>query len=122
MIFLDGTKVQSIVIRHGSYIDRLQFQYSDGSSTTHGGGGGSQDQIDLEPDEYLTEISGTYGDYVDSLLIRTNVQTFGPYGGNGGTRSYRYQVPEENMEIIGLFGAAGNYMDAMGIIGRQRPM
>ena len=117
----DGVKIQSIEIRHGSYIDAVKLNYSDGSSSAqHGGRGGNKSVIEFEADEFLTEISGKYGAYVESMLIRTNVQTFGPFGGNGGPKDYRCQVPEENMEIIGFFGSSGGYLDALGIIGRQR--
>lgn len=117
----DGIKIQSIEIRHGDYIDAVKLNYSDGSSSAqHGGGGGNRSVISFESDEFLTEISGRYGSFVDSMTIRTNVQTFGPFGGNGGSKDYRHQVPEENMEIIGFFGSSGSYLDAIGIVGRQR--
>ena len=117
----DGVKIASIDIRHGNFIDAVTLNYSDSTSSgRHGGGGGVSETVTFESDEYLTEISGRYGNVVDSLLIRTNVQTFGPFGGNGGARDYRCQVPEENMEIIGLFGSSGSFLDAIGIIARQR--
>jgi hypothetical protein len=124
----DRVKVQSIRVWHGNEIDAIQLLYSDGSTTPkRGGSGGTLTPLDLEPDEFFTEISGRYGDHVDSLIVRTNVQTFQKLGGNGGDHEYRYQVPEEDTEIIGFLGASGTIgsegdrrVDAIGIIGRRR--
>lgn len=123
----DGIKIQSVFIQHGDWVNAVQLYYSDGSATDlHGQiNGGNPTTILFKPDETLVEVYGTYGDYINSINLRTNVQTYGPYGKIGGQiddKTYRYQELEDALEIIGLFGASGNYLDAFGVIRRPKAL
>nr|CDM83580.1 unnamed protein product [Triticum aestivum] len=74
--------------------------------------------IVLGRSEYLKEISGTVGpsphpDIVMSLLFVTNIGSYGPFGGGGGTT---FCSPElKNGSIIGFFAHAGQNVDAIGV-------
>ena len=61
---------------HGAYIDAIQLEYSNGISTQkHGGSGGTLSAFALSLGEFIPILSGTCGDYVDSLTIGTNIQS-----------------------------------------------
>nr|GME10095.1 mannose/glucose-specific lectin-like [Ipomoea batatas] len=100
---------------------------NDGSKDTLTiGGGGTDttvirnDMINIDgADEYLTEISGTFGPFIDmsfnvlrSIKFTTNVRAFGPYGPNVGT-PFNFQT-QNGSKIVGFFGRAGFYVDAVG--------
>ena len=42
-------------------LPRMQFTYGTGQQPLRGGSGGTLHTIDLDPDEVIIEISGTYG-------------------------------------------------------------
>lgn len=77
-------------------------------------------QIHLGPSEYITEVRGTIGPYatpnsnlITSLKFVTNVASYGPFGLGGGTP---FHIPaQSNNSIVGFFGRAGWYVDAIGV-------
>jgi hypothetical protein len=81
----------------------------------HGGSGGRLSVFSLDPDEYITGISGRYGDTIDSLRIQTNKRASQLYGGGGGNRDYRLEVPRDT-QAVGFVGRSGNLVDAIGLI------
>ncbi|XP_019180877.1 PREDICTED: mannose/glucose-specific lectin-like [Ipomoea nil] len=99
---------------------------NDGSKDTLSIGGGGSDTavvrketIDIDgTDEYLTEISGTFGpldrsyNVLRSIKFTTNAREFGTYGPNVGT-PFNFQAQNDN-KIVGFFGRAGFYIDAIG--------
>jgi hypothetical protein len=117
----DGVRITSIIYRAGSYLDAIQLGYSNGTSSPwHGGtGGNGPTTIDLEADEYITELSGNYGDYINQLTITTSIRPLVLGGSSPGPRSYSYQAPPSS-EIIALVGATGSYVDALGVNIRVR--
>src|SRR5262249_32117376 len=126
-----GIAVAKIHVNHGDtdhvagpgkYLNSIQLTYTGHSHHTdqHGLDGGdtsTTEKIDLAGQEYIVEVSGLYGSYIDQLNIRTSRnRDLGPFGGNGGdhTRKFSYQVPD-GMAIIGFFGSSGACVDALGI-------
>nr|GLL43559.1 mannose/glucose-specific lectin-like [Ipomoea trifida]GMD14757.1 mannose/glucose-specific lectin-like [Ipomoea batatas]GMD80331.1 mannose/glucose-specific lectin-like [Ipomoea batatas] len=91
------------------------------------GGGGTDTRVTRTDtvfidgaDEYLTEICGTFGPFIDStysvlrsIKFTTNVRVFGPYGPEVG-RPFNFQAPN-GQKIVGFIGRAGFYVDAIGI-------
>ena len=114
-----GTRVTEVRIRSGEMIDAIQLVYVSvsGSSAVagqHGGSGGRLNVFRLDADEYITGISGRCGDIIDSLQIRTNKKTSPIYGGSGGSRDYRIEVPN-GTEATGFTGRSGERVDAIGL-------
>ncbi|KAI8549680.1 hypothetical protein RHMOL_Rhmol06G0043300 [Rhododendron molle] len=118
-------RITRITIRHGIVIDSLLFQAenSDGlaleSSGIFGGPGGHlSDEVCIDdPDEHLTAIKITFGEFegqpvVQSLSFRTNLNKYGPYGSKYETS---VSIPIEGGVIGGFHGRAGNYLSAIGI-------
>lgn len=76
-------------------------------------------QILLGASEFLTEVSGTVGPHnapsnvITSLLLVTNAGTYGPYGKGSGIP---FHTPRQsNPNIVGFFGRADWYVDAIGV-------
>ncbi|MBZ5497514.1 MAG: hypothetical protein LAP85_14020 [Acidobacteriia bacterium] len=115
-----GARVIEVRIRSGDKIDSVQMMYAlaDGRSVQgprHGGSGGGLNTFRLDPDEYIIGLSGRCGDQVDSLRIHSNKRTSALFGGRGGNRDYRIDVPA-GYQAVGFAGRAGDLMDAIGLI------
>jgi hypothetical protein len=114
-----GARISEVRVRSGRNIDGIQAIYllPDGRTSEgpfHGGRGGSSNSFVLDSDEYIVGVSGRYGDYMDSLQIHTNKRSSPVYGGSGGNRDFRLDVPGSN-QVIGFSGRSGNYLDAIGL-------
>ncbi|MBZ5643390.1 MAG: hypothetical protein LAO19_11565 [Acidobacteriia bacterium] len=114
-----GARVVEVQVHSGEFVDSVQLVYmlGDGRTVTgplHGGPGGMLGVFRLDPDEYLTGASGRAGDYIDSIQFLTNKRTSPAFGGNGGRREFRVDVPA-NTQAAGFEGRAGQYLDAIGL-------
>ena len=114
-----GTRVTEIRIRSGETIDAIQMVYASATGSSalasqHGGSGGRLNVFRLDADEYITGISGRYGEMVDSLRIHTNKKTSPLYGGSGGSGDYQIEVPN-GTEALGFTGRSGERVDAIGL-------
>lgn len=111
--------VDKVIIRSGRYVDSLQMVVKLDKGTyelaRHGGSGGARSEFNLSEGEYITQISGSYGGKVDSILFGTNKRTSKEYGGEGGCAHYSYEAPE-GYEIVGFYGRSGSLIDAVGIV------
>ncbi|HEY6327796.1 MAG TPA: jacalin-like lectin [Blastocatellia bacterium] len=120
-----GSSLKSLNLRHGSFVDYLQADYTTEDGTTismpgHGGDGGAVDSFVLEPGEYLTGIRGRCGQFVNSITFLTNRRKSGVYGGaQRGPNHFEYTAPE-GFEIIGFWGGSAKYVDRIGVIVRHR--
>ena len=113
-------RVTEVRIQAGDRVDSVQMVYalSDGRTVAgplHGGSGGRPNVFTLDSDEYITGISGRYGDNIDSMRIQTNKRTTPLYGGRGGDRDFRIDVPGGH-QAVGFAGRAGDYLDAVGLV------
>jgi Jacalin-like lectin domain len=114
-----GALVVEVQVRAAEYVDSVQLVYmlSDGRTVMgpqHGGAGGRLSVFHLDADEHLTGISGRSGTYIDSIQFQTNKRSSPTFGGNGGNRDFRVDVPA-NAQVIGLAGRAAEYLDAIGL-------
>jgi len=115
-----GTRVIEVRIWSGDRIDSVQLVYAapnagESLGVRHGGSGGRMSPLRLQADEYITGISGRYGDNIDSMRIHTNRRVSPLYGGRGGDRDYAVQVPS-GMQAVGFAGRTGDLVDAIGLI------
>jgi hypothetical protein len=106
-------------IRAGDLVDAVQVMYAlpDGRTSAgprHGGRGGREYTFSLDGDEYITGISGRYGDLIDSIRIHTNKRTSPVFGGTGGSSDFRIDVPQGG-QAIGFVGRSGARVDAIGL-------
>jgi hypothetical protein len=82
---------------------------------THGQAGGSSDYpINLQTGEFITSITGTYGDYINQLTFTTNLgqtYTFPPNPQNtGGVVSWTAAAGEV---LVGFQGSSGSYLNQL---------
>jgi hypothetical protein len=107
-----GGRVDSIKIVHRSLAPSARSPRFE----VHGGGGGEERVFELEPGEYITAITGRYGNNVDSVVIHTSEgRQSTRFGGSGGLANFSYEAPY-GYEIAGFQGRAGRYIDALGVI------
>lgn len=107
------------------YVEGLQLEWDmkDGrivSSPKVGSvSAGTEHVVDFAKDEFITNIEGRSGVYVDNLLVKTNKREL-TFGGGGGDLFYFYQsaeCPAKGVSIMGLVGKAGIYIDSIGVVG-----
>lgn len=113
------SQFSEIRIHCGAFLDSIQAVYTRQEGTlfegpVHGGNGGRSYVFKLDPDEYVTGISGRYGNNIDSIVIITNKRTSQKFGGNGGGNNFKINVPA-GAQAVGFIGRSGNYLDAIGL-------
>lgn len=129
----DGTIVR-IEVKWGDYVNQLLFHYtspSSGQGVISLGGydsGSHRVDISLQEGQEIVALSGNCGDYLDSVTIAMRmpasgvppIQEYGPYGGPGGEAFAPLSVPDGG-RFAGLFGRAGQWVDALGVVYAMLP-
>jgi hypothetical protein len=118
-----GARISEVRVWAGDHIDAIQAVYLQANGRVlegirHGGSGGRMQSFRLDSDEYITGISGRYGDYIDSLRIQTNKRSSQSFGGRGGNRDFRIDVPAGN-QSTGFVGRAADFVDSIGLNYRE---
>ena len=125
----DGARIAAIRVLSGWYVDSIQLVYADaaGNETpmeTVGGAGlhfaERENLFVLDSDEYLVGISGTSGQYVDNIRFHTNKRDSELFGGRGGDNSFSFMA-DAGSQVIGFFGRADWYLDAIGVLVKKMP-
>nr|XP_043618547.1 probable receptor-like protein kinase At5g59700 [Erigeron canadensis] len=117
-------KLQKITIDHGDVIYSLMFTTEcEGIFDTSNKVGGSADgdivsEVMLDDDEEIIEIKGSIGTrggntVITSLTFVTNyMTTHGPFGQES---ECVFSIPWGNGSLVGFYGFAGDFIDAIGI-------
>ncbi|MCG8578148.1 MAG: hypothetical protein MI810_24935 [Flavobacteriales bacterium] len=115
--------IKEVVVRSGGWVDAIAIKDSKGNGQSAGGSGGGVATLTLDDDEYIVEISGTYGHYIGRLHIRTNKGKTGTYGAaHGGNSAHAFELrADEGFAIVGLHGTAGSYLNSLGAYVAQIP-
>jgi Jacalin-like lectin domain len=117
-------RIVGLIIRSDKdkFVNAITPIYIDGAGQLalpkHGGDGGSEARLGLRSGEFITEISGRSGEFVDSLTIETNLGTRIGFGGPGGGPVEGYELPpdtESLQEVVAFFGASGTLIDRIGV-------
>lgn len=121
-----GARIREVKLTTGWFVDSIQVGYVDaaGIMQTLPGIGGHGDEVHsftLEDDEYLVGVSGRSAQYLDSIRFHTNKRVSPTYGGEGGEVEFSFLAPEGS-EVVGFFGRADWYIDAIGIVARSLPV
>lgn len=113
-------RISGIEIRSGRVVDAIKVNWEDKDGKQmegeqFGGNGGNLERIFFDPDEFITNLEGHAGWYVDSLTIRTNKGQYGPFGYETKSEKFSYSIPT-NKYLIGFFGRAQNAVDGLGVL------
>ncbi|CCH43668.1 putative zinc metalloproteinase [Wickerhamomyces ciferrii] len=86
------------------------------SSVLFGKQTGNYTDFNLSPGEYIAHLRVRSGLWVDAIQIVTNTGRVSPYCGNTNGGGEGVLEAPEGYEIIGLFGAVGNWVDSLGVL------
>jgi len=112
-------KITSINVRHGERIDNIAVNYAGGTQVKHGGNGGSLSTFTLDPDEWITKITGRSSGRVNQLRFFTNKGRQSPvYGGNGGTP---FTAEQGGRVLKSIYGRSGDELDSIGFFLESAP-
>lgn len=117
-----GARIQAIHIFSGEYINGLQVAYVDAAGEPGvlpriGSDSGTHHVLTFGQDEQITAISGLCDWYIDTLALHTTQRQTDAYGQPGTDRPFHLAAPA-GQAVVGFFGRAGWYVDALGIITR----
>ena len=136
-------RLARVIVHGGWWIDSIVCTWTDAQGeedegSAHGGIGGEDHVLTLEPGESLVQVAGVVradgtatvrGDrdtfrigqaVVGSLTFKTTKRTIGPFGETTQGRKFTLDAPR-GQEICGLRGRAGQYLNAVGIVCRPLP-
>ena len=121
-----GARIRQIRVTYGWFVDSIQVAYTDADGNLQalpgiGGHGEREHLFILDADEYLVGVSGRSGAYVDSIRFHTNKRVSPTFGGEGGEVEFTLLAPEGS-EVVGFFGRADWYIDAIGILTQPLPV
>nr|XP_043614631.1 probable serine/threonine-protein kinase DDB_G0278521 [Erigeron canadensis] len=119
----ENHKLQKIIIDHGDVIYSLMFTTQCGgifhTSNKVGGsaGGDIVSKVMLDDDEEIIDIKGTVATrggntVISSLTFVTNKRTHGPFG---RASENVFTIPWEKGSLVGFYGFAGDFIDAIGV-------
>ena len=121
-----GWKIREIKVTSESLINQIQLEWENKKNEIQDSpvigsyDGGNKDEFDIVSDDYLVIVKGSVvqGDsgaiYVSSLQFTTNTGITSPIFGNPTSEVFSYQAPP-GFQIIGIFGRAGGFIDALGV-------
>ncbi|MEM9898090.1 MAG: jacalin-like lectin, partial [Pseudomonadota bacterium] len=121
----EGARLSKIRVRWGYYINAFQFTTELNGIETQGAvigedEGGEVTIHTLDPDEYVTRVSGTYNsvEYLKTLVFHTNKRTLSQAGWDRGPMTYEFTVPS-GYEFAGFAGRKTNWLTAIGLAARE---
>lgn len=111
---VDRKLLRAIRVYSGSFMDGIEFIYTDGTTDLVGKQGGHANELwQMLPGEVLAGISVRCGAWVDGLCLMTNLRQSPWYGGQGG--GLITALAPKNHRLIGLYASSGDWMDQIGI-------
>ncbi|WP_086666608.1 jacalin-like lectin [Lentzea kentuckyensis] len=117
-------RVTGVSLRAGSRVDQVGLTLADGTSYTHGGGGGTARQLTLAPGEYLTSVtlhSGQRDGHTRIFSARFTTNTGRTLSGGSETSdSVTYTAPA-GFQIAGFHGRSGDEVDSLGVVYTRIP-
>ncbi len=113
------SRLTSIKVRSGDRIDAIAAGYEDGRSFYHGGNGGSEQELILNPDEYIRRITLGVGKRKGTTTIHylklTTSQGRVLEAGKKTAATMDY-VADPGRHIVGFRGRQGRELDKLGPI------
>ena len=111
--------VRAIAVRGGSRLDAVSLTLADGTTTTHGGSGGTQTSLALLPGEHLRQVTLSRGQRDGRTRVFsasfTTSQGRTLAAGEPTADTVTYTAPA-GWRIAGFTGRAGDEIDRLGVI------
>ncbi|KAL2840380.1 Endonuclease/exonuclease/phosphatase [Aspergillus pseudodeflectus] len=112
-------KLSKITLRGGNRLDGLTLTLSTGSTTTHGGNGGTPVELELGADEFWTGTRLCQGKQNDhTRIFYIEVTTSAGNSVSVGTETeecVEYQA-ESGWQVLGVYGRDGDEVDLLGVV------
>ncbi|WP_197288541.1 jacalin-like lectin [Nocardia sp. NRRL S-836] len=119
-----GQRVTGVSLRAGTRVDQVGIALIDGTSFTHGGTGGTAQQLTLAPGEHLTSVtlhSGQRDGRTRIFFARFTTNTGRTLSGGTQTPDAVTYTAPAGFQIAGFHGRAGSELDALGVIFTRTP-
>ncbi|GBB83528.1 hypothetical protein RclHR1_10220012 [Rhizophagus clarus] len=109
--------LKRMVIKYENIINSITFYWSDNTNLCIGRDrGGVKREFLFEAEEKIVELKVNSGWYIDGFEIKTNLGRRSEwFGGHGGSK-HVLEVPDNEYEMIGLYGTGNYYVNTLGII------
>jgi hypothetical protein len=117
-----GARASTISIRTGSRVDQVGLNMADGSSSTHGGTGGTAASLTLAGGEYVTSTELCEGVHNSLRIFYIQFTTNLGHTLSGGSTTSdctTYTTPS-GWQVAGFFGRSADEVDQLGLIYTQR--
>ncbi|MDJ0509755.1 MAG: MAC/perforin domain-containing protein [Crocosphaera sp.] len=124
----EQTKVTSVKVRMGVFVDQISITLNSGDSLKHGGDGGDEKILTLATDEYISSVTvtvintsffdqpvGFSGRFLSSIEIKTNKNNSLLAGQPDDLSQIVIKAPEQH-QIVGFHGRAGSFLDQLGVV------
>jgi len=126
------SRIKQILLRSGWAINQIQVEYEHLATTpaetylsaAYGSNGGSPGKFVLHPDDYITEVIGSWGrqasgypkEEIISIQFKTHQgissQVWGGVNATKEVEPFSFKAPE-GYQIIGFFGAYGSHQNCL---------
>ena len=119
-------RLAAVTVRSGAWIDSIRCSYEDEGTIEkgdlHGGEGGDEAEVKLEPGETLIGVFGVFrGEGPDRVIgsvgFKTTKRTVEPIGKTTDGEKFALDAPT-GQEICGFQGRSGDYLSAIGMVCR----
>lgn len=119
---LSLTRIVSITMRGGNWVDRLDVSYraktGEEKVDMHGGGGGGQSNpLNLQEDEYIKSVSGVSGNLINQIRWETSKGQrliFPPHPDGAG--AFGPWTADDHQRLLGFQGRSGIYLDQLELV------
>ncbi|KAL4822067.1 Endonuclease/exonuclease/phosphatase [Aspergillus spinulosporus] len=113
------TRLSSISISGGNRLDSLTFTFTNGTSITHGGSGGTAQTLTLANEEIWTTTKlcqGKYNDHTRIFYMRVTTDQGNEIAVGTETSECVTYETESGWGVIGAWGRAGDEVDMLGVV------
>ncbi|WP_304454090.1 jacalin-like lectin [Nocardiopsis sp. YSL2] len=114
-----GTEPLTLSLRSGARLDRVALDYADGGRVSHGGTGGTERSLTLDPGEHLVSVALSTGRRDGrTRVFRAAFTTDRGRTLSGGTPTsdtVTFTAPS-GWRVAGFHGRAGDEVDKLGVI------
>ncbi|KAI9931405.1 hypothetical protein ASPWEDRAFT_169751 [Aspergillus wentii DTO 134E9] len=113
-----SNKPQKITLRGDNRLDAVSL-FTSGSNHTHGGDGGTVQELSLADDEYWTHTTmcqGKHNDHTRIFSLSATTSKGKTVSAGTKTEDCKDFVAEDGWQVVGFYGQDGDEIDQLGLI------